>query len=41
MGVVQNYGSPKLPLRRAFGTLWRPAESGHGIVIMFSCTYFV
>ena len=39
VGVVQNYGTRKLPLRRAFANLSRPvappAESGHGIMIGF------
>ena len=28
MGVVQNYGTRKLPLRRAFGNLSRPSRIG-------------
>ena len=47
MGVVQDYGTPKLPLRRPFANLSRPfapfrapAESGQGIMITFSCSYF-
>ena len=41
--VVQNYGTRKTPLRRAFANLFAPfrapAESGHEIMIRFSFTY--
>ena len=42
--VVQNYGAPKLPLRRPFANLWRPfapEQSEQGIMIMFPCANFV
>ena len=43
MGVILNYGTRKLPLRRAFANLFAPfrapAESGHGIMIRFSCAF--
>jgi hypothetical protein len=47
MGFFQNYGTPKLPLRltppfrEPFAPFRAPAESGQGIMIMFSCAYFV
>ena len=30
MGVVQDYGTPKLPLRRPFANLSRPSRIGTG-----------
>ena len=45
MGVVQNYGNPKLPLRRRFANLSRPfapqKNRDREFMIMFSCAYFV
>ena len=41
MEVVQNYGTPKRPYAALSRTFRAPAESGQGIMIMFSCAYFV
>ena len=35
MGVIQNYGTPRF--REPFAPFRTPAESGHGIMIRFSC----
>ena len=40
MEVVQNYGTPKRPYAALSRTFRAPAESGQGIMIMFSCVYF-